>query len=187
VIEEGEFYRVGGTKPVKVDVRFIAATNQNVRSIIAEGRFREDLYYRLNIMEISIPPLRDRRDDIPPLCAYFMEKHVMSSRKKIDGFTKEALDVLIHYSYPGNVRELENIVERAIILEKGDTISPGSLPQTIKMFQIETIEPDRVKTIEELNKEYAVKVLEMYGDNKSKAAEVLGISRTSLWRILKED
>jgi len=187
VIEEGEFYRVGGTKPVKVDVRFIAATNQNVRAIIAEGRFREDLYYRLNIMEISIPPLRDRRDDILPLCTYFLEKHILSSRKKIAGFTKEALDVLTHYSYPGNVRELENIVERAIILEKGDVISPGSLPQTIKMFQIETIEPDRVKTIDELNKEYAVRVLEMFGDNKSKAAEVLGISRTSLWRILKEE
>ena len=85
------------------------------------------------------------------------------------------------------MRELENIVERAIILEKGDVITPDSLPQTIKMFQIETIEPDRVKTIEELNKEYAEKVLEMFGDNKSKAAEVLGISRTSLWRILKED
>ncbi|OGW39819.1 MAG: hypothetical protein A2X58_01390 [Nitrospirae bacterium GWC2_56_14] len=187
VIEEGEFYRVGGTRPVKVDVRFIAATNQNVRSIIAEGRFREDLYYRMNIMEISIPPLRDRRDDIMPLCTYFLEKHILSSRKKISGFTKEALDVLMHYSYPGNVRELENIVERAIILEKGDVISPASLPQTIKMFQIETIEPDRVKTIEELNKEYASKVLEMFGDNKSKAAEVLGISRTSLWRILKEE
>jgi DNA-binding NtrC family response regulator len=187
VIEEGEFYRVGGTRPVKVDVRFIAATNQNVRSIIAEGRFREDLYYRMNIMEISIPPLRDRRDDILPLCTYFLEKHILSSRKKIAGFTKEALDVLMHYSYPGNVRELENIVERAIILEKGDVITPASLPQTIKMFQIETIEPDRVKTIDELNKEYAMKVLEMFGDNKSKAAEVLGISRTSLWRILKEE
>ncbi len=187
VIEEGEFYRVGGTRPVKVDVRFIAATNQNVRAIIAEGRFREDLYYRLNIMEISIPPLRDRRDDILPLCAYFLEKHILSSRKKISGFAKEALDVLMHYSYPGNVRELENIVERAIILEKGDVISPASLPQTIKIFQIETIEPDRVKTIEELNREYAVKVLEMFGDNKSKAAEVLGISRTSLWRILKDE
>ena len=187
VIEEGEFYRVGGTRPVKVDVRFIAATNQNVRGIIAQGKFREDLYYRLNVMDIFIPPLRDRRDDILPLCTYFLEKHILSSRKKIAGFTKEALDVLMHYSYPGNVRELENIVERAIILEKSDVITPASLPQTIKMFQIETIEPDRVKTIEELNKEYAMKVLEMFGDNKSKAAEVLGISRTSLWRILKEE
>jgi len=187
VIEEGEFYRVGGTKPIKVDVRFIAATNQNVRTVIAEGRFREDLYYRLNIMEVFIPPLRDRRDDIPPLCSYFLEKHLPSSRKKITGFMKDAMDVLMHYSYPGNVRELENIVERAIILEKNGLITPESLPQTIKMFQIETIEPDKIKTIEELNKDYAGKVIDMLGGNKTRAAEVLGISRTSLWRILKEE
>jgi len=187
VIEEGEFYRVGGTKPIKVDVRFIASTNQNVRSVISEGRFREDLYYRLNVMEVAIPPLRDRKDDIMPLCTYFLEKHLPGSRKKIGGFTKEARDVLVHYSYPGNVRELENIIERAIILTKDDLITPDSLPQTIKMFQIETIEPDNVKTIEELNKDYAEKVLDMFGGNKSKAAEMLGISRTSLWRILKQE
>ena len=187
VIEEGEFYRVGGTRPVKVDVRFIAATNQNVRTVIAEGRFREDLYYRLNIMEIFIPALRDRRDDITPLCSYFLDKHLPRSRKKIAGFAKEAMQVLMHYSFPGNVRELENIVERAIIIEKGALITPESLPQTIKMFQIETIEPDRVKTLDELNKDYAGKVLDMLGGNRSKAAEVLGISRTSLWRILKEE
>ncbi len=187
VIEEGEFYRVGGTRPIKVDVRFIAATNQNVRAVIAEGRFREDLYYRLNIMEIFIAPLRDRREDIQPLSAYFLEKHLPKSRKKITGFTKEAMAVFKHYSFPGNVRELENIIERAIILEKGPVISADSLPQTIKMFQIETIEPDKIKTIDELNREYAEKVLEMYGGNRTRASEVLGISRTSLWRILKED
>ncbi len=187
VIEEGEFYRVGGTKPIKVDVRFIAATNQNVRTVICEGRFREDLYYRINIMEIFIPPLRDRREDILPLCTYFLEKHLPSSRKKITGFTKEAMEVLMHYSYPGNVRELENIVERAIILEKTSLLTPESLPQTIKMFQIETIEPDKIKTLEELSKDYAEQVIEILGGNKSKAAEVLGISRTSLWRILKEE
>ncbi len=187
VIEEGEFYRVGGTKPIKVDVRFIAATNQNVRTAISEGRFREDLYYRLNIMEIFIPPLRDRREDIPPLCNYFLGKHLPSSRKKITGFTKEAMEVLIHYSYPGNVRELENIVERAIILEQTSLLTPESLPQTIKMFQIEAIEPNKIKTLEELSKDYAEQVIEILGGNKSKAAEVLGISRTSLWRIMKEE
>jgi len=187
VIEEGDFYRVGGIKPIKVDVRFIAATNQNVRTVISEGRFREDLYYRINIMEIFIPPLRDRREDILPLCTYFLEKHLPSSRKKITGFTKEAMEVLMHYSYPGNVRELENIVERAIILEKTSLLTPESLPQTIKMFQIETIEPDKIKTLEELSKDYAEQVIEILGGNKSKAAEVLGISRTSLWRILKEE
>jgi DNA-binding NtrC family response regulator len=187
VIEEGEFYRVGGTKPVKVDVRFIAATNQDVTRVIAEGRFREDLYYRLNVMEIFIPPLRERRDDIGPLSEYFLQKHLPKSNKKITGLTKEAMDILLHYSFPGNVRELENIIERAIILEKRPMITPESLPQTIKIFQIETIEPGKVKTLDEFSREYAERVIEMAGGNKSRAAELLGISRTSLWRILKED
>lgn len=187
VIEEGEFFRVGGTRPIKVDVRFIAATNQNVSSIISEGRFRRDLYYRLNIMEIFIPSLRERRDDIEPLSKYFLQKHLPRYNKKITDFTKEAMDILMGYSFPGNVRELENIIERAIILENNPLITPETLPQTIKMFQIETIEPERIKTIDELNKDYAERVVEMLGGNKTKAAEVLGISRASLWRILKEN
>jgi transcriptional regulator with PAS, ATPase and Fis domain len=138
-------------------------------------------------MEIFIPPLRERRDDIEPLAAYFLRKHLPKSNKKITGFTKEAMEVLANYSFPGNVRELENIVERAIILEKGSVITPDSLPQSMSVFQIETLDPSKVRTIEELNKEYAEKVLDYYGGNRSKTAEVLGISRTSLWRILKEE
>ena len=187
VIEEGEFYRVGGTRPIKVDVRFIAATNQNVKSAIAEGRLREDLYYRLNVMEISISPLRDRKEDIEPLSEHFLTKHLPESNKNISGFAKKSMDVLKSYSFPGNVRELENIIERAIIIEKDSLITPESLPQTLKIFQIETFEPERIKTIDELNKDYAERVLELAGGNKSKTAELLGISRTSLWRILKEE
>ncbi len=187
VIEEGEFYRVGATKPVKADVRFLAATNQNVQSLISDGKFREDLYYRLNIMEIFIAPLRDRRDDIAPLCFYFLEKHLQSSGKKITGFTRDAMDILMRYSYPGNVRELENIVERAIILEKNTRIGPASLPQAIQMFRIDTIEPDAIKTIEELNREYAEKVLDFLGGSRQRTAAALGISRTSLWRLLKRE
>ncbi len=187
VIEDGEFFRVGGTKPIRVDVRFIAATNQDVKTAISDGRFREDLYYRLNVMEIFIPPLRDRKEDIEPLCDFFLQKHLSGSAKKVAGFTKSALSILKSYSFPGNVRELENIIERAVIIEPSERITPESLPQTIKMFQIETIEPHEIKTIEELNKDYAERVLELAGGNKSKAAELLGISRTSLWRILKEE
>jgi DNA-binding NtrC family response regulator len=187
VIEEGEFYRVGGTRPIKVDVRFIAATNQKVKNAISEGRFREDLYYRLNVMEIFIPPLRDRKEDIEPLSEYFLRKHLLSSKSKLTGFAEESLHILKSYSFPGNVRELENIIERAVILEKGDLIRPESLPQTLKMFQIETIDPERVRTLDELNRDYAEQVLEYAGGNRSKAAELLGISRTSLWRILKEE
>lgn len=186
VIEDGEFFRVGGTKSIMVDVRFIAATNQNVRDAIVAGRFREDLYYRLNVMEIFISPLRKRKEDIEPLSKYLLEKYLPKYNKKITGFDTEALEILKNYSFPGNVRELENIVERAIILEKSTLIRPESLPQSIRMYQIETVEPDNIKTIEELNKAYVERVVEMLGGNKSKAAEVLGISRTSLWRLLKE-
>ena len=125
VIEDREFFRVGGTRKIKVNVRFIAATNQQVARLIAEGRFREDLYYRLNIMEIFIPPLRDRREDIAPLCEYSLKKHLPKSNKKIKGLSKEAMNVLMYYSFPGNVRELENIIERAIILEKGPGYNAG--------------------------------------------------------------
>lgn len=186
-VEEGEFYRVGGTKPIKVNVRFIAATNQDVKNLLSEGRFREDLYYRLNIMEINLPPLREHQEDIKPLSIYFLQKHLPKSNKKITGFAEEAMNILINYSFPGNVRELENIIERAIILEKGSLITPESLPHGIRVLRIETVEPGKIKTVDELTKEYAEKVVKMLGGNKTKAAEMLGISRTSLWKILKEE
>ena len=186
VIEDKEFFRVGGTKSIRVDVRFIAATNQNIQTLISNGKFREDLYYRLNVMDIYIPPLRERREDIVPLSKHFLEKHSKRANKKITGFSKEAMDILMSYNFPGNVRELENIIERAVILEKTSHITRESIPQSIKLFQIETIDPNKIRTIDEINKEYAEKVLEFAEDNKSKAAELLGISRTSLWRILKK-
>ncbi len=185
-IEDKEFLRVGGIRSIRVDVRFITATNQNIKALVSSGRFREDLYYRLNVMDIYIPPLRERKRDIIPLADYFLDKHSQKSGKKITAFAKETVDTLMSYGFPGNVRELENIIERAVILEKTSQITPGSLPQSIKLFQVEAINPQNIKTIDEVNKEYAGKILEFTEDNKSKAAELLGISRTSLWRILKK-
>jgi len=187
VIEDGEFYRVGSTKPNKVDVRFIAATNRVIREVIENGRLREDLYYRLNVMEIFIPPLRQRREDIEPLCKFFLERHLPKTNKDIKGFSHDAMKVLKGYSYPGNVRELENIIERAIILEKEDLISLDNMPRGLAMFQFETVEPGKIRTIDELNRDYVESVIEMMGGNKTKAAEALGISRTTLWRLIKED
>ncbi|NOZ67692.1 MAG: sigma-54-dependent Fis family transcriptional regulator [Deferribacteres bacterium] len=186
VVEDKEFFRVGGTRHVKVDVRFIAATNQNISALVANGKFREDLYYRLNVMDIYIPALRERREDIIPLSRYFLEKHSKKANKKITGFSKEAMDMLMTYNFPGNVRELENIIERAVILEKTSHIRAENLPQSITLFQIETINPNRIRTIDEISKDYAEKVLEFFGSNKSKASEALGISRTSLWRLLNK-
>ncbi len=186
-IEEKEFFRVGGTKAVHVDVRFIAATNQNLSEALAEGTFRRDLYYRINVIEINIPPLRERTSDIEPLSKFFLRKHLPGYRKKIAGFDRESMQILRNYSFPGNVRELENIVERAIILEKTARITPESLPRSLKLFQIETLEPDRIKPLEELDRDYARYVVDMLGGNKTEAAKQLGVSRTSLWRMLKEE
>jgi len=184
ILEDREFMRVGGVKPIKVDVRFIAATNQNINVLVSDGRFREDLYYRLHVMDIYIPPIRERREDIVPLSKHFLEKQAKKANKKIKGISKESLEMLMSYGFPGNVRELENIIERAVILEKTSQITPASLPQTIKLFQVESIDPNRIKKLDEIGKDYAEKVLEYVEGNKSKAAEMLGISRTSLWRIL---
>ncbi|OIP42739.1 hypothetical protein AUJ95_01380 [Candidatus Desantisbacteria bacterium CG2_30_40_21] len=186
VIEDREFFRLGGTKPRRVDVRFIAATNQNIMTLVQNGNFRTDLYYRLNVMDIYIPPLRERKEDIPLLAKYFLKKHSAKANKRIEGFSQKAMDVFMSYSFPGNVRELENIIERAVILEKTSLIKPENLPQSINLFAIETIDPNRIKTIDESTKDYTEKVLELVGHNKSKAASVLGISRTSLWRILNK-
>ena len=185
VIEDGELFRIGGKIPIRINVRFIAATHRNIRECIAQGTFREDLYYRLNIMEIVIPPLRERKEDIEPLCTYFLQQHLSESTKRISGFTQEAMDILMEYSFPGNVRELENIIERAIILEQGTHITPQSLPVSIKKFRIDTFSPEGVKTIDELTKDYTTRVLEMVDGDKDKAAELLGISEITLWRILK--
>ncbi len=185
VVEDQVFIRVGGTKPIRVNVRFIAATNQNLPAIIKDGKFREDLYYRLNVMDIYIPPLRERKEDIVPLTKHFLQKYARKENKQITALSNEAMDTLLSYGFPGNVRELENIVERAVILEKSSTILAESLPKTIKLFDVETITPNRVRTIDELNREYAEKVLDYVDQNRSKAADLLGISRTSLWRILK--
>lgn len=185
VIEEGEFYRVGGTKPINVDVRFIAATNLDVKKSIEDGRFREDLYYRINIMEIWIPPLRQRREDIMPLAKYFLNAY-QQNKKRISDFSAEAVELLENYSFPGNVRELENLVERAVILEKSGLITPSSLPCGMKMATVETPGHNNIKHIDVLSREYAEKVVEIFMGNRSRAAEALGISRTSLWRLLSK-
>jgi len=186
VIENGKFYRVNGTRPVPVNVRFIAATHQSVKSLTS-GTFNEDLLYRLNVMGIFIPPLREHKEDIKPLAEYFLKKHLPGAHKTISGFTEESMDILMAYSYPGNIRELENIIERAVILEKETLITPESLPRSIRMFQIETFQPEGIRTIEEVTKEYAEKVLELVKGDKTKAARLLGVSELSIYRLLKEE
>lgn len=187
VIEDGEFYRMNGMRPVPVHVRFIAATHQSVKELISDNTFKEDLYYRLNVIDILIPPLREHKEEIEPLAKYFLKKHLCGSHKNISGFKKESMEILMDYSYPGNIRELENIIERAVILEKETLVTPESLPRSLRLFRIETFQPDGIKTIDELTKEYAKKVLEAVDGNKEKAYKLLGVSELEFYRILTDE
>ncbi|MEM3988574.1 MAG: sigma-54 dependent transcriptional regulator [Sulfolobales archaeon] len=187
VIQEREFFRLGGTEPIKVDVRFIAATNRDIKEEVKNRKFREDLYYRLNVVHIEIPPLRERRDDIPLLVAYFLKKYSLLMKKEITGVSEEAMNYLLNYEYPGNVRELENIIERAVVLCNSSQIDVEHLPEDLKEVKIEVFIKKKGKfmSLEELEREYIKWILKEVGNNKTVAAQILGIDRVSLWRKLK--
>lgn len=189
VIQEGEFIRIGGNSPIKVDVRFIAATNKDLPKACREGTFREDLFYRLNVIHIELPPLRNRKEDIPSLVEFFIKKH--SSKRKdihIKGITEEALDLLMNYSFPGNVRELENIIERAIAFTNSTEITVKDLPNyLIKTSKSKkTIHGSLRDAVETFEKELIWSALQKSRGNISKAAELLGIHRQHLQRKLKQ-
>lgn len=187
VIQEKEFLRVGGTDPVPTDVRFIAATHRDLARDMQEELFRQDLYYRLNVITIQLPPLVERATDIPLLARHFLVKKTESMGKDIQEIDREAMDALSKYSWPGNVRELENIIERAVALENGSAIQVSDLPEYIKNLSIETYRrsDSATPTLEELEKNYIKWVLDKYRGNRSKAAKIMGIDRVSLWRKLK--
>ncbi|MFA6217021.1 MAG: sigma-54 dependent transcriptional regulator [Candidatus Omnitrophota bacterium] len=188
VLQEGEFERVGDTKTLKVDVRVIAATNQNLQDLISKGTFRMDLYYRLNIIAIDLPPLRERRNDIPLLAEDFILKHSQHINKKIEGLSDEALSILKSYQWPGNVRELENVIERAIILSQGPVITREDLPEYLHKLgntNLLTSEENYLKLREALKspeKDLIVKALESVNWSRNDAASVLGINRTTLYK-----
>jgi len=186
VLEGGEIQPVGSAERKKVDVRVVAATNQNLENAVKEGKFREDLFYRLNVITISIPPLRDRKDDILPLATHFMNKHSNENKKNVNSISPEAKSILQSYHWPGNVRELENTVSRAVIFETGENLSAESLPERMTAPTNTTpMSGEDLMTLEEVSRSYIRKVLEMTGGNRAKASEILGINRTSLWRMIQ--
>lgn len=179
LLQDKCFERVGGLETIHVDVRFIAATNQNLEEKIKEGKFREDLFYRLNVIKIDIPPLRNRKEDIITLTKYFIEFYSKKYRKKINSIKESAYESLLNYLWPGNVRELENVIERTVILTKGDKIEEFA---GIKIKD-EKYEPLK---IEELEKIHIEKVLKMVNGNISKASEILGLHRNTLREKIKK-
>lgn len=188
VLEKGEFERVGGEKTLKVDVRFIAATNRDLEREVSEGRFREDLFYRLNVITIHLPPLRERRDDIPILSNFFVIKYTKKYKKEIKGFTPDAMDALCAYHWPGNVRELENVIERAIVLCKKNTLSVDHLPRNVipNKDDISLIKIPLGISLKEAEKEIIQKTLLMTQGSKKEAAKILGISNRKIEYKVKE-
>jgi DNA-binding NtrC family response regulator len=188
VIQEKEVLRVGSTEPMKVDVRFIAATNRNVPDSIKEGRFRQDLYFRLNVVSLHIPPLSERKDDIPLLSYYFLKKYALLMKKDINEISPEVISLLMNYGFPGNVRELENIIERGVALSTGNSIDLAQLPEDLKELNIKTFrkKEGKIPSLEVQEMEYIKWVLTEVGGNKTLASQVLGIDRVSLWRKLKK-
>ncbi|MCK4419101.1 sigma-54-dependent Fis family transcriptional regulator [Candidatus Aerophobetes bacterium] len=188
VLQEKEFERVGGVKTIKIDVRVIAATNRDVKKALEDGSLREDLYYRLNVVSIKIPPLREHKEDVPLLVNYFLQKFNRESGKNIKGVSPEAMDVLMNYSWPGNAREVENVIERAVILSSEDTLLPQSLPLHLEE------EPDKLEihlppegiALEKVEKSLIREALKITRGNQSRAAKLLDISRNTLRYRLKK-
>ncbi|MGC9141027.1 MAG: sigma-54-dependent transcriptional regulator [Caldimicrobium sp.] len=186
-LEFGEFIPLGDTVKKQVDVRVIAATNKDLEALIKEGKFREDLYYRLNVIEIKIPPLRERKEDIPALTYFFIDKLSKEHGKKIKGITSEALTCLMQYNWPGNVRELKNVIERAIILATEEYITLNELPERIKGEKnlSQSFKPLK-EALEEFEKNIILNTLKQCAYNKEKAAQLLGIDLATLYRKLKK-
>jgi len=188
-LQEHEIKRVGGMESIKVDVRVIAATNQPLEPLAKNGKLREDLFDRLNVVSIILPPLRERKEDIPLLANHFLYKFSEENKKSISHISPEALEILLQYSWPGNVRELEHTIERAVILSIHPIILPEDLPRKMfeEMKEVEILPPEKLLPLKEIEKRYVLKVLQETKGNKKKASEILGIDRTTLYRILEKE
>jgi transcriptional regulator with PAS, ATPase and Fis domain len=172
VIQEKEMLRVGGTEAVKVDVRFVAATNRNIQDAIREGSFRQDLYFRLNVVSLRIPPLSERKDDIPLLSYYFLKKYAVLMKKNVSEISQDVIGLLMNYDFPGNVRELENIMERGVALASGKVIELAHLPEDLRELNIRTFrkKEGKMPSLEEQEETYIKCVLNEVGGNKTLAA-----------------
>jgi len=192
ILQEKEFQRLGSNFSLKTDVRVTTATHRNLEELIKEGRFREDLYYRLNVISILLPRLRERKEDIPLLIDYFLKKYSKENKKSISDISKEARAFLLRYPYPGNVRELENIIERAMVLCRGEVITTQDLPfhlregKSERLWESQKIEKSLPQSLEEIEKDLIVKALHQYQGVQTKAAESLGISERVLRYKIKK-
>jgi DNA-binding NtrC family response regulator len=185
-IQEKEIERVGSNKKIKVDVRLIASTNRDLSEDLKGGRFRTDLYYRLNVVQIKLPPLRERKSDIPLLVTHFIDKFAQRENKHISSVSPEVMNLFLNYYWPGNLRELENVIERAVVLARSEVISLQNIPSDLKKGARKgNINASGLKPLKELQKETILQALEAFNGNKSKAAKALGITRKALYNHLR--
>jgi len=187
VIQEKEILPVGGEKPISVDVRFIAATHRDLKEDVEKGHFRQDLFYRLNVITIKLPSLSNRDGDIPLLAYHFLTQKCQAMKKDVKNITRESMELLCQYTWPGNIRELENVIERAVALASGTEIQVGDLPEYISNLSVETYRrhDSELPTLEEQERNYINWVLDKCDGNKTQAAKIMGIDRVSLWRKIK--
>ncbi|MFQ6043523.1 MAG: sigma-54-dependent transcriptional regulator, partial [Candidatus Poribacteria bacterium] len=195
VLQEREFRRVGGTKLLNVDVRIISATNKDLRREIDKGSFREELYYRLNVLSIHLPPLRERRGDVPLLAKHFLQRVKQSNPKPITGILPAAMELLERHSWPGNVRELQNVIERAVSLAEGTVIEPEELPEYIRSpkkgalrlsYKSDSFKEAKEEIIEAFEKDYLINLLRRHDNNISQAAKTAGINRKTIHRLIQK-
>lgn len=194
VLQNQEIQRVGSPGVRKLDVRVVAATNRDLHTLVAEKRFREDLYYRLSMVQIQLPTLAERKEDLPLLQRYFVERFAAQYQKPIRGLTRRVQAVLTRYPWPGNVRELENVIGYASMMVEGNTIDVQDLPPALRMGPVEMAKafdsavkaPDPLMSLEDLERQHTLRVLEYVNGNKARAAEILGISRATLYRLLSD-
>ncbi len=189
VLERGEFYRVGSTRTIKTNARIIAATNRDLKKLVSTGDFREDLFFRLNVFNVTIPPLRERRSDIPLLFDYFLKQYARSLLKNIPAVEEEVYHILSQYNWPGNVRELKNLVEYLMILSKGSSIAPQHLPSELTRHYQKSTSSLKIpigSSMKEIERKAMLKTLENCNNNRTQAARILGVSRRTLIRKLKE-
>jgi transcriptional regulator with PAS, ATPase and Fis domain len=184
VLQEGEVRRLGSTQTIQVQVRVVTATNKKSEELVAEGILREDLFYRLNVVRIHIPPLRERPDDVIPLAQHFLEIYTRKVQREVTGFTPDAIKAMLAHPWPGNVRELENAVERGVIICRDAAITAQDL--SLGLIPSPTGSIAKGGTLKEVERGHILKALERHGGNQAKAAQELGIGRNTLWRRLKE-
>ena len=186
VLQEQEFERVGGIQTIHVDVRIISATNKNLTEEVREGRFREDLYYRLNVVPIQLPPLRERREDIPVLAEHFLKHYAAKNHRAVRQILPEALDLLMRYNWPGNIRELENAIERGVIIAQGELLTPDELPIALRQNTPSIHDTANTGSLKDMEREHISKTLAQVGGNRTQAAKILGITRKTLQNKIKE-